>query len=77
MTPPDDGVVFTFRHQQGQTYRLDLHIPQGEGHSGAFTLPYTADTWAAVLRALEPDFSLAAADSATRPPCSPWGRRAV
>jgi tetratricopeptide (TPR) repeat protein len=71
MTPPGDGVVFTFRLQQGQTYRVDLHSPQGEGHSGAFTLPYSADTWAAVLRALEPDFSLARADSATQAALQP------
>ena len=59
-------ITLTFRHQQAQTYRVDLRTADGRDYAGIFSLPYDAPTWAAVMQALEPGFDSAQANTEIR-----------
>jgi hypothetical protein len=71
------SLILRFTPADGGTFHVSLECA-GKGECTAvFTAPYTPATWAAILRALEPDFDLAQADAATRAalkPFEPLGR---
>jgi len=70
---PGRRITLTFRHQQDQTYRVDLRTADGCDYEGTFTLPYDAPTWAAVMQALEPGFDPAQAPTEIRETLVPLG----
>jgi hypothetical protein len=70
---PERRITLTFRHQQTQTYRVDLRTADGRDHAGTFTLPYDAPTWAAVMQALEPGFDPAQAPDEVCAALAPLG----
>ncbi len=70
---PGRRITLTFRHQQAQTYRVDLRTADGCDYAGAFTLPYDAPTWATVIQALEPGFDPAQAPEELLEALAPLG----
>jgi hypothetical protein len=70
---PERRITLTFRHQQTQTYRVDLRTAEGRDYTGTFALPYDAPTWAAVMQALEPGFDPAQAPDEVRAALAPLG----
>ena len=70
---PERRITLTFRHQQAQTYRVDLRTAEGRDYTGTFTLSYDAPTWAAIMQALEPGFDPAQAPDEVREALAPLG----
>ena len=70
---PGRRITLTFRHQQAQTYRVDLRTAEGRDYTGTFTLSYDAPTWAAIMQALEPGFDPAQAPDEVREALAPLG----
>ena len=70
---PGRRITLTFRHQQAETYRVDLQTAEGRDYAGTFTLPYDAPTWAAIMQALEPEFDPAQAPDEVREALAPLG----
>ncbi|MBN2394819.1 MAG: tetratricopeptide repeat protein [Anaerolineae bacterium] len=60
----------------GATYAIELTRADESTYQGSFAPLYTPETWAAIQRALEPDFDIAQADDATRKALLPLGNLA-
>jgi tetratricopeptide (TPR) repeat protein len=60
----------------GATYAVELTRADESTYQGSFAPLYTPETWAAIQRALEPDFDIAQADDATRKALLPLGNLA-
>ncbi len=73
MKHSEHTLIIRFSTVDDRAYRVDLEGPEVGDRHGEFSPPYDPATWVAILRALEPAFSLEEADEATQAALKPLG----
>ena len=66
-------LTIRFSTVDDQAYRVDLEGPKVGDRHGEFSPPYDPATWVAILRALDPAFTVEEVDDATRAALKPLG----